>query len=81
MTNEEYLEIQMRLPLLAGLIVSLDLPGFLQAIDKAETLGPMLDPTLYRQASENMAHIKGVAEALNEARATLIRLVPAATTA
>jgi hypothetical protein len=40
----------------AGYMVSChDVPGLLNAIEKAETLGPIVDPTLYREKSGAMA--------------------------
>lgn len=40
--------------LAARLLASHDLPALLQAIDRAETLGPFLDPTLYAQRGTAM---------------------------
>lgn len=40
--------------LAARLLASHDLPGLLDAIDRAETLGPIVDPTLYAQRGQAM---------------------------
>lgn len=58
------------------LIVStpLDLDGFIAAIDHAETVGPILDPTLYIAAGDEMRKQRHVAEALRACRAKLEEL-------
>lgn len=38
----------------AKIIALHDLRGLLEAIDRAETLGPLLDPTLYRDKADDM---------------------------
>lgn len=40
-----------------------DLPGMLNAIEHAEAVGPMIDPTLYRNKHEAMGHDKDLLEA------------------
>jgi hypothetical protein len=67
-TNEDYLQTQHTVCLLMGLVESLPLAEFLDAINRAETLGPIVDPTLYRQASGTMHEIKTCAQALREAQ-------------
>ncbi len=74
MTNEEYLQTQQKVGLLAGMLVELDLDAFLARIEKAETIGPFTDPTLYREACEKLALVKGHARALSRARGEILRL-------
>lgn len=67
MTREEYTEMQSQLVLLARMLPTLDYEGFLEHMEKAEAVGPLLDPTLYLKASENMRSIKELAQALQTA--------------
>jgi hypothetical protein len=43
------------LQILAMLVVDMDLEGFLAQIETAEAAGPVLDPTLYREAGGKLA--------------------------
>jgi hypothetical protein len=63
MDREEYLNIQFDLGLLVEIVVDMDLDRFLQWIERAETLGPILDPGLYRLASGKLGNVKRLAEA------------------
>jgi hypothetical protein len=63
MDREDYLNIQFGLGLLVDIVVDMDLAGFLQWIERAETLGPILAPTLYVQASGKLGDVKRLAEA------------------
>jgi hypothetical protein len=63
MTDAEYLQTQRQLVLLAQIVDSLDLDGFLQRIGVAESVGPILNPTLYTEGAENLARVKGLARA------------------
>lgn len=76
MNEEEYALTQSQILMLASLIMPLDLAGFLRAIDRAETLGPFLDPTLYRAAARELRSVKAVAEALHGAQIKLRKLLP-----
>ena len=64
MDNEEYKMTQEMLLMLARQVRLLKLGEFLRAIDRAETLGPSLDPTLYRASlyDGNLERIKRLAE-------------------
>jgi len=73
MNDAEYLQTQMQVLLLAGLLLQLDLPAFLHRIEAAEALGPVLDPTLYRRAADNLAALRETALILNSARQELLK--------
>ena len=47
----------------AALIRELKLHDLLQAMNRAETLGPILDPTLYLKAFTSLEWQKGIVEA------------------
>ena len=63
MDSDDYKMTQEMLLMLARQVRLLDLSAFLQAIDRAETLGPILDPTLYRASlyDGNLERIKELA--------------------
>jgi hypothetical protein len=63
MDSGEYMLIQQQLTIFAGLIQKLDLSGFLTAINHADTVGPIVDPTLYMKGSSNMHKIERIARA------------------
>src|SRR4051812_38317985 len=64
MRNEQYLETQMQVVRMAALARTLPLAEFLSAIDRAETMGPILDPTLYRAAMPKLDQVKALAASL-----------------
>jgi hypothetical protein len=63
MDDWRYADTQNRLVIMASMIASLDLDGFLQWIERAETLGLTLAPTLYIQVSGKLSNAKRLAEA------------------
>ena len=63
MTNEDYIMTQQHVVLLARIAAQLDIQGFLSRIDLAETVGPILDPTLFRDAMNGLGNIKALARA------------------
>lgn len=64
MTDEEYAQTQQQLILLAQFAHSLDLDGFLNRISLAETVAPVLYPTLYLRGGQQLHQIKRLAQAL-----------------
>jgi hypothetical protein len=63
MDNAQYEATYRTLQILAIVVVDMDLEGFLARIETAEAAGPVLDPTLYREAGEKLAEVKALAEA------------------
>lgn len=64
MTDEEYQKTQDEIITIATKIEKLDLTSFLERISKANTLGPILDPTAYRDAFDNLRGIEKIARLL-----------------
>lgn len=64
MNKEEYLAVQNQLLAMARVVRGIPLREFIQVIESAETVGPIMDPTLYRQASSKMSQIKCLALSL-----------------
>lgn len=64
MSDETYLFTQQQILLIATLARRLDVSAFLDRITRAHTMGPILDPTLYRTAARGMGQIEELARAL-----------------
>lgn len=69
MSDEEYTQIQQTLVIAAQLLLPLDLDRFLQAINHAETVAPILDPTLWIRGSRKLEQVKELAEAARKMQA------------
>ena len=63
MTDEDYLQAQEHLLLLAGMIQLLDLEGFLDRIERADNVGWFRDPTLWRDAHDDLYALRDLAMA------------------
>ena len=64
MTDEEYAQTQQQLILLAQFAKDLNLSGFLQRISQAESIAPIMDPTLWIRGHRQLEQIKRLAQAL-----------------
>jgi hypothetical protein len=64
LTESEYMTIQNQVVIMAQAVKGMDLKGFIAAVDRAETVGPIFNPTLYRKAEKNMGIIKALAQKL-----------------
>lgn len=63
MENRDYLRTQIAVIELAAQTTRLPLEEFMRAMNRAETVAPMLDPTLYRAAQNNFEALREVARA------------------
>lgn len=63
MDNHSYTAAVNTTQIAAGLLLNVDLAGMLAAMGRAEALGPILDPTLYQQASGRMEAQRRLIEA------------------
>ena len=61
MTDEEYSSTQSQLMLLARVVLGINIDGFIKRINTAETIAPILDPTLSLQGADNLSKIKALA--------------------
>lgn len=61
--NEEYSTIQSQLTLIAGIIAELKIKGFLERVLHADSVGPIVDPTLYRDTMGGLSKIQRLAGA------------------
>jgi hypothetical protein len=68
LTDAEYAQTQSQLLLFAGLLRGMPLERFLESIQRAETVGPLLDPTLYMRAADALSAIKTIAFTLRDAQ-------------
>lgn len=61
MKQEEYMTIQHMLFTMGAVVSECDLTGFIAAIDKADTVGPFTDPTLWMKSQRQMMKIREMA--------------------
>lgn len=66
MTPKEYLATQAKILQLGKDAEALDLEEFLKRISIAEATGPIVDPTLYMYASDNLLAVKELAESIQK---------------
>jgi hypothetical protein len=59
----EYQQTLLIVAFMMASLRSIDVPAAIEAIGKAETVGPVLDPTLYRANGQKMAEDKAMLEA------------------
>lgn len=73
MSDADYLQTQHQVMLFVGLLKDLDLRGFRRRLDQADTLGAILDPTLYREAlqSGKLSLLLDTTEALQVAQSKI----------
>ncbi len=74
MTNEEYIQTQLQLQALTTILLSMNLEGFLDRIEIADTMGPILDPTLYKKSGTDFRTVQQVARAVFDCQQELIRI-------
>ncbi len=63
MSNDEYQSTQKQIVRMANEIEQMDLSVFLDRIEVADTMGSILDPTLYMRAIDDMNRVKKLAKA------------------
>lgn len=68
MNPKQYIETQMRMIEIGKIADSLDVETFLQCLRNAETVAPMVDPTLYLKASANLTAIKKLALSVKQVK-------------
>ncbi len=64
LTSEEYISVQMQLVAFATLVKDMKLVDFTDFVNQAETMGPILNPTLYREAGEQLNDVGRLADSL-----------------
>ena len=64
MDRDEYELIQNQIMLLGSAVKDLNLDDFIAEIDRADTIGPILDPTAWINGRETMYQIRQLAVAL-----------------
>lgn len=69
MTNGEIERIQQTISVMAMIVAGLPLDDYIAAANYADSVGPVLDPTLWRRGHEKLADIRRMAEALREFQA------------
>lgn len=64
MKKEEYLKTQLALIHIGKMASKLDLHNFIAQIDQAHAVAPVIDPTMYMKALDNLRAIKKLATSL-----------------
>ena len=64
MNKEQYAQTQHTILTLAEIVRDLPLSEFLQAIRRADAIGPIVDPSLWIKGQEKMHEIERMAEGL-----------------
>ena len=72
MSDTEYHDTQGRLIDTAFNLAALDLDGFLGRIRESHAVGPVLDPTLYRAASDGLEAVADLARAAQGVKRSVI---------
>jgi len=75
MDDEQYMSTQVQLTALAAVIGGLDLKGFIERINHAEAVVPIVDPTLWMKASNNLEKIKSIAVAAKSFQKVVIEVM------
>jgi len=73
MDKKDYINTQNTLIMIHGMLQGLDLAEFIDSINRAETIGPILDPTLYMEGHKKMGNIKKLAEKALELQSVKLR--------
>ncbi len=63
-SEEDYIQTQHSLITFASLVKDMLLADFINQANLAESIGPILDPTLYRKAGAQLNEVKALAESL-----------------
>lgn len=74
MKKQEYTDTQKLLLMQAQAISNFpfDLDEFIRAIEKVDSLGPVMDPSLWQKGHKQMDQIKIIAKAVQQARQDII---------
>lgn len=64
MDRYKYISTQQKIVLIAGLVKDLPLSEFINAINHAESVAPIFDPSLYMRGAPKMKLIKRIADGL-----------------
>ena len=73
--KEEYEAAQAQLVVLAQIAAGLPLEEMLKQIGRAETLGPILDPTLWIKGSTKLSQVKALVQAAMPLKRELLRQI------
>ncbi len=66
MNAEEFVRLQSWLYTFASLVVDVDLDGFVESCDRADTIAPFVDPTLYIAKARDLRRVRDLAASLRE---------------
>lgn len=68
MSSSEWMLTQTQIYLLAGMVARLPLDEFLEKAERADAIGPFVDPTLYIEKHDDLRCVTEVARALRQVK-------------
>ena len=81
MEREKYTETLCQLRVLATVVKDMPLKEFLNAISMADSLGPVLDPSLWKAGRANMNEVETLAQAAFKFQGAIRQMAKAAVSA
>jgi hypothetical protein len=75
-TDEEYAQAQQQVLMMAHIVRGIPLAAMLNAISRADSIGPIVDPTLWMHGHQNMHKIERLASALRKFQAVVEEVMP-----
>lgn len=76
MTGEQYTIVQEQIFLLGQLVRDLPLDEFIQKAQRADAIGPIINPTLWMRGNKNLQKIIDLAVALREFQGVVLSIAP-----
>ncbi|HBE80362.1 MAG TPA: hypothetical protein DDW65_21650 [Firmicutes bacterium] len=73
MSDTDYKYTQHQLIIIANALNQLELDLFLERIEQAEALGPLINPTLYRKGAEKLEQVKTIALAAKSLKEVFVK--------
>lgn len=75
MNEEEYMSTQQQIVLFASLVQDLPLDAFIEAAQRADAIGPIVNPSLWLASSKKLANLIHLASALRKFQAEAKRQI------
>lgn len=73
-SRDDHVAVQAIMLDVTRMLLILPLGRFIERINKTQTIGPILDPTAYREGGETLQRLKEIAEALNTAKTKILEI-------
>jgi len=73
-TEEEYLALQSQMFTVAGIVADWKIVQMLEAINTADSVGPLVDPSLWMRGHEHMDRVKQLVIAFKEVQSVAVKM-------